>query len=241
MVRGEIEELVAEAIAKLVNVKSEMAGRLLISAGVSEVVCREILQKRDLTTGELLTKRRMAPLFIDHINAHPKSDEIYYKLLRRIASWRDFYLAANEYEARAVVAKAQELLEKEEHDREEVAARTAREAEERREVEARETEIKRRTELDQLLEAFDDLCVVADHQRRGYLLQGLLERLFLLAGIPTSKSFQRNEGAEQIDGAFKYAGWYYLVECRWRSKPADIRDLDGLSGQVERSGKQAMG
>lgn len=36
-------------------------------------------------------------------------------------------------------------------------------------------------------------------------------------------------------------GWHYIVECRWRSKLADIRDLDGLYGQVARSGRQTMG
>jgi hypothetical protein len=31
------------------------------------------------------------------------------------------------------------------------------------------------------------------------------------------------------------------VECRWRKKLADIRELDGVKGQVDRSGKQTMG
>ncbi len=44
-----------------------------------------------------------------------------------------------------------------------------------------------------------------------------------------------------IDGAFKLEGWHYAVECRWREKLADIRELDGLKGQVDRSGKQTMG
>jgi hypothetical protein len=55
------------------------------------------------------------------------------------------------------------------------------------------------------------------------------------------RSFTRNSGAEQIDGAFKLDGWHYIVECRWREKLADIRQLDGLLGQVNRSGKQTMG
>src|SRR5207237_3653592 len=46
---------------------------------------------------------------------------------------------------------------------------------------------------------------------------------------------------EQIDGAFRLDSWHYLVECRWREKLADIRQLDGLKGQVDRSGKQTMG
>ena len=31
------------------------------------------------------------------------------------------------------------------------------------------------------------------------------------------------------------------MECRWRARLADIRQLDGLTGQVSRSGKQTMG
>ncbi len=36
-------------------------------------------------------------------------------------------------------------------------------------------------------------------------------------------------------------GWHYVVECPWREKLSNIRDLDGLKGQVDRSGKQTMG
>lgn len=241
VVRSELAGLVAEAIAKLVNVRGEMIQRLLIPAGVSAPVCREILRKRDVTTGEPLTKRRMASLFIDHMNAQPNADEIYYELLRRISSRQDSYLAANEYEARAVVAKAQELLRKEDQGRSAAAARAEREAEESRAAMVREAENRRHRALSELLQAFDSLSLSVDHQQRGYVLQGLLERLLLACEIPAVKSFQRNEGAEQIDGALTYKGWHYLVECRWRAKAADIRDLDGLRGQVSRSGKQTMG
>jgi hypothetical protein len=36
-------------------------------------------------------------------------------------------------------------------------------------------------------------------------------------------------------------GWHYIVECRWQATLADIRQLDGLAGQVRRSGRQTMG
>jgi hypothetical protein len=68
-----------------------------------------------------------------------------------------------------------------------------------------------------------------------------LNRLFDLHEIAVVRAFTRNEGAEQIDGAFRFEGWHYLVECRWRDKLADIRQLDGFLGQVVRSGKQTMG
>ena len=92
-----------------------------------------------------------------------------------------------------------------------------------------------------LLMMFDELAQSDDPRRRGYLLQDLLNRLFDLHKIPVVRPFFRNEGAEQIDDAFKLEGWHYLVECRWREKLADIRELDGLRGQVDRSGKQTMG
>lgn len=88
---------------------------------------------------------------------------------------------------------------------------------------------------------FDELAVSTKEQRRGYLLQDLLNRTFDLHAIPVVASFTRNEGGEQIDGAFKLEGWHYIVECRWRKKLSDIRELDGLSGQIARSGRQTMG
>src|SRR2546428_295018 len=62
-----------------------------------------------------------------------------------------------------------------------------------------------------------------------------------LHDIHAYSGFKRNNGGEQIDGAFTLGSWYYLVECRWRKEPADIGDLDGLSGKVSRSSRQTMG
>lgn len=95
--------------------------------------------------------------------------------------------------------------------------------------------------LESLLEMYDGLSEMEDRQRRGYLLQDLLKKTFELYGIPVVKSFTRNEGAEQIDGAFKLEGWHYIVECRWRKKKANIRDINGLYGQLDSSGRQVTG
>jgi hypothetical protein len=75
-------------------------------------------------------------------------------------------------------------------------------------------------------------------QRRGYDLQDLLNRTFDLYEIPLHRSLMRNYGTEQIDGAFKLEAWHYLVECRWRKERTDTRQLDGILGQVDHSGKQ---
>lgn len=96
-------------------------------------------------------------------------------------------------------------------------------------------------QLDLLLGMFDEQATSTDHQKRGYFLQELLKQLFRIHDIPVTKSFQRNSGGEQIDGAFMFQGWHYIVECKWTKKLADIRELDSLLGKVNRSGKQTMG
>jgi RNA-directed DNA polymerase len=92
-----------------------------------------------------------------------------------------------------------------------------------------------------LLRRYEALIALPDPRRRGYLLQDILRDTFDHFAISVEQSFTRNEGGEQIDGAFLINGWHYIVECRWRAKVADGRQVDGLLGQVIRSGDQTMG
>lgn len=96
----------------------------------------------------------------------------------------------------------------------------------------------------ELLNNFDSLANLQtkeEKQQRGYKLEKLLNRFFCLYDLETQGSFKRNGGGEQIDGAFKFDGWYYLVECKWTCKLTDIRQLDSLYGKINRSGKQTLG
>ena len=96
----------------------------------------------------------------------------------------------------------------------------------------------------ELLRTFDDFAALSsasEARQRGFLLEKLLENIFRLYSITTEKGFKRNDGGEQIDGAFSLDGWHYLVECKWTEKLADIRQLDSLYGKLSRSGRQTMG
>jgi RNA-directed DNA polymerase len=94
---------------------------------------------------------------------------------------------------------------------------------------------------DLLLKRFEDLCASGDAHQRGYQLETLLKDTMHFYEIKVTESFKRNEGAEQIDGAFEFNNWHYIVECRWREKLADVSQIDTLNGKVERSGHQTMG
>jgi hypothetical protein len=233
----EEQRVAIEAIATLVNIKKAMADLILKPAGVPFEIYQPLLHRRDPTTGRPLSKREMAPLIIDAVERRSDGIQIVRAIIEIAANWNRFHLAHDEYIARATVQKAREVLG--DIEAEEAREASRRENEKRARLAKEQAEFRKQREL--LLMMFDQLCVSDDPHQRGYLLQDLLNRLFLLFQIPVVKSFTRNEGAEQIDGAFKIEGWHYLVECRWRKKLADIRELDGVKGQLDRSGRQTMG
>ncbi len=237
----ESRRLAIEVIATLVHIKSTMAELLLKPAGIPVDIYKPLLYKRDETTEYTLSKRQVAPLILDALEQRSYSQKCIRNIIEIAANWSSFHLADNEYQARATVQKARELLGTIElmEEREAKQREIARKEELVRLERERADLLKKHLEL--LLMMFDDLARLEDAQRRGYLLQDLLNRLFDLYQLPVMQSFTRNKGAEEIDGAFKLDGWYYIVECRWRKNSADIRELDGLEGAVRRSGKQTMG
>jgi hypothetical protein len=68
-------------------------------------------------------------------------------------------------------------------------------------------------------------------QQRGYELEKIFTRLMLASGIPVEEPF-RIEG-EQIDGAIKYDGHYYLIEAKWTEAKTDPKEIAGLYFKVE--------
>ncbi|MCD4841820.1 MAG: hypothetical protein K8R08_07460 [Methanosarcinales archaeon] len=237
----EERKLAIEIIATLVHIKNTMSELILKPANVPPEVYQPLLYRREETTGRILSKRQIAPLIIDAIENRSDCNQVVRRLIEIAAHWSSFHLADNEYQARATVQKARELLGN-------IKLMEAREAKQRElvrkeelaQMERDQNETNRR-ESELLLMMLDELVVNTEKQKRGYLLQDLLNRTFDLHAIPVVSSFTRNKGGEQIDGAFKLEGWHYIVECRWREKLSNIRELDGLSGQIARSGRQTMG
>jgi hypothetical protein len=237
----ESRRLAIEIIATLVHTKKPMADLVLRPAGVANDLIGSYLYRRDPATGRRLSKREIAPLLLDALKARGEEAGVVRALLGIASRWSSFHLADDEYAARATVQKAREVLDVlETMEAREQRQRELARQEELANLERQRAEIFKR-ESDLLLMMFDELARSNDHHQRGYLLQDLLNRVFQLHEIPVHRSFTRNAGGEQIDAAFKLDGWHYIVECRWRERLADIRALDGLQGQVRRSGKQTMG
>ena len=70
----------------------------------------------------------------------------------------------------------------------------------------------------------------AEPQKRGKLLEGVLNDLFRAYGIHVKEDFKRQDPAsgvvvEQIDGVIEFEGHTYLVEMKWLKDPVGVNEL----------------
>lgn len=70
----------------------------------------------------------------------------------------------------------------------------------------------------------------AEPQRRGKLLEGVLNSLFRAYGILVREDFKRQDQTgtvvvEQVDGVIEFEGSIYLVEMKWLSSPVGVPEL----------------
>ena len=165
------------------HIKRVMVDFLLNPTGVPEDVYRPLMYRRD-EAGRLLSKRQIAPLIVDGCEGQPGAQHAIRRIVEIAATWSSFHLADNEYAARAIVQKACELFGIiETMDAREARAREiARQEEVARLSRERDDMLRRQSEL--LLMMFDEMARSNDPQRRGYLLQDLLNRLFDIHEVP---------------------------------------------------------
>lgn len=239
------KRLVVEIIANLAHIKSIMYERLLKPAGIRKEFFQSLLRERN-DSGNCLTKREMANKIIFAIESHSSYEKIVHSIIKTACEWNHFHLANNEYEARATVQKAREVLGLLDIWREKEAAELKHT---RNTVEA-EKKVQQANELSAQLELlryqYDNISGKSvNPQARGIMLEDIVNRLFnaynLTEQLSVTQAFKRNDNGEQIDGAFKLDGWHYIVEMKWTNRVSGIRELDSLLGKISRSGKQTMG
>lgn len=93
--------------------------------------------------------------------------------------------------------------------------------------------------LGRLQRRFASLVTMRNRQERGRQLESFLYDLFGLFDLNPKWRF-RIVG-EQIDGAFELDGTQYILEARWRDKPADKADLDVFEGKVRAKLENTLG
>ncbi len=221
----EIEVLIKEGIANLYWYKSYLK-KAWLTAGVSEKLVESLFAERD-GEGKPLSKRRLMDRLYDCLRKadYNRRLEVSRNFVRTLVEQKDFSRQAPEHRIdiaeRAALKLKQELANQREQ-------REYRESINRRAAQAqRETYDSQRSKLNF---RFADVMKV-EPQKRGIELEKIFAELVRISAIPVEEGFRIT--GEQIDGALKYDGHYYLVELKWREKRADQAQIASLYLKVE--------
>lgn len=149
------------------------------------------------------------------------------EILKRVVEYEDFSTCwpADQLKAKGLVAEIRRVVDVKDSfgrmkQEKEVERRVRLDAEKKKIAELND----KKTQLQQVKNDLYALFRVSDPQIRGKQLEGVLNRLFLNAGILVREAFTRvsqtGEGIiEQIDGVVELDGEIYLVEVKWWNKP----------------------
>lgn len=89
----------------------------------------------------------------------------------------------------------------------------------------------RNANLQELRDKFYAGVTDSDRQRVGYDLEDILKELFRLFEIEYKKSYRSK--TQQMDGHFKYEGFDYLVEAKWRKGQPSETEIGGFQRKVK--------
>ena len=90
----------------------------------------------------------------------------------------------------------------------------------------------RTKKLEDLNNTFKELLVSPNPHERGYSLEDLLVELFATNDVEYHKAYKTATG--QIDGHFRFEGFDYLVEARWRKEQPSVAEIGGFKTKVDK-------
>jgi hypothetical protein len=85
--------------------------------------------------------------------------------------------------------------------------------------------------LSDLKKAFNNGIVNQDRAAAGYSLEDILEQFFPLFDLDYRKSYKTD--TQQIDGHFRFEGFDYLVEAKWRMDQPPESEIGGFERKIE--------
>ncbi len=97
----------------------------------------------------------------------------------------------------------------------------------------------RSQKLQTLRVRFGQTFAEVNRQKAGYELEAILKELFLLSEIEYTPSYRTDTA--QIDGHFRFEGFDYLVEARWRNEPPTQKEIGGFKDDVSRKLQSTRG
>jgi len=221
----EIEVIIKDGIAHLYWYKGDLK-KAWLRAGVDPMLVNSLYSMKD-ENNDSLTKRKLMDALYEELR------KLEYN--RRLEVSRNFV---------RVLIEATTFVPQDPRHRIEIAERCSlklrkiiNEQENQKEY---KTKIKQRaekgknetyfSELLNLREKFVEMMNLSP-QKRGYEFEKFLTELMRISNIPVEESFKII--GEQIDGAIKYDGHYYLFELKWTEEKCNQSNIASLYLKVE--------
>lgn len=88
----------------------------------------------------------------------------------------------------------------------------------------------RNLKLEQIRNSFFSEITSTNRQKAGFDLEDILKNVFALFEIEYKKSYKTE--TQQIDGHFKFDGFNYLVEAKWRQDKPNETEIGGFQRKV---------
>ncbi|VTU07717.1 Uncharacterised protein [Actinobacillus porcinus] len=189
-----------------------------------------------------LTKREIISTIIDKL-AQTKHTEILLKLAQDICQFNNFehllHIDNSEEKIRLAQNSVNHLKQfmmpyQEEKQAEELRKQRKKVAEEKRQIFKNYQE-----ELLSLKQEFCSLATSQDNQQRGFKLENLMNRLFVLNDLDPKASFK--VVGQQIDGAFTLDGTEFLFEAKWVKSPINNSDLAIFKEKIKSKLENTLG
>jgi hypothetical protein len=221
----EIEVQIKKGIANLYWFLGDLE-KAWLRAGVDSRLSTKLFSSRQ-QDGSKYSKRQLMDLLYLEIrnNEYNKRLEISRNFVRILVEHRNFVPSSENHRidiAETCALKLKEIIEKQKQ-----------QAEYNQHIRRRATEARKADYHSELLKVRDMFIEAEkkDGQERGYAFEKLFVELMKISGIPVEEPF-RIVG-EQIDGALKYDGHYYLIELKWTKSKSAHSELSSLYMKVE--------
>jgi len=221
----EIEVQIKRGISNLYWYKEDLK-KAWLRSNVDKNICNQLFNLKN-EKGEKLSKRELMDSLYSELRNYEynKRLEISRNFVRLLVEHSNFVPLSEGHRidiAETCALKLKQIIEEQ-----------RKQTEHNQHIKRRAEEVKKLdydSELSKIREQFLDAEKLTP-QKKGYELEKIFSQLMRISGTPVEDSFKII--GEQIDGAIKYDGNYYLVELKWTTNPSAHQEVSSLYVKVE--------
>lgn len=221
----EIEVLIKDGISNLYWYNADLQ-KAWVRSGVSENVKNEVTSLKNEEGGKLSKRRQMDELYERlKLVEFDRRLEVSRNFVRLLIEQKSFAPQSQKHRtdiAERASLKLRSLIQEQEKSRE--YRENIRNRAERASKETYESK------LGELRARFAEAHELQP-QKKGYELEKLFTELMRVSGIPVEEPFKIV--GEQLDGAIKYDGHYYLIELKWIAGHTEPKEIASFFYKVE--------